>query len=114
LTIAAETTYVSWSGYEYIHFSEEIPRDMRNCLILSLGCEYGIYKPGVDYFLRAGYRYDPQPVKAPEFTLHAITIGAGFRYGKITADFGAAFYTGPAEMFSQHHTVISGTLIINL
>jgi hypothetical protein len=113
-TIAAETTYLRWSGYEYIYFSEAVPRDMRDCLIVALGCEFGIYRATGDYFFRAGYRYDPQPVKVPEFILHALTFGTGFRYGKITADFGMAYYIAPADVLSQHHTVISGTLSIHL
>lgn len=113
-TIAAETTYVRWSGYEYIYFSEEVPRDMRDCLIVALGCEFGIYKGTGDYFFRAGYRYDPQPVRVPQFVLHALTFGTGFRYGKITADFGMAYYIAPADVLSQYHAVVSGTLSINL
>lgn len=114
ITIAAETIYVGWSEYRYIYFSEETPRDLRNCLLLALGLEFGIYKSEIAYFLRAGYRFDPQPVREPEFTLHTFTLGTGLRHGKFTSDIGFAYYYAPNDMLNQTHFVINGTIIIKI
>jgi hypothetical protein len=114
IIIAIESTYVLWSGYEYIFFSEETPRDMRNCLVLAAGAEYGIYGRVKDFIIRAGYRFDPQPVRDPKFTLHTLTFGCGFRYGNLTTDIGFAYYIGPSDMLRQRHYIINGTIGIHL
>jgi len=114
LTIALESTYVVWSGYEFVFFSEDTPRDMRNCLILAAGAEYGIFRNGKNLFIRTGYRFDPQPLKDPKFTLHTFTFGTGFRYGKFTTDIGFAYYIGPSDVLRQRHYIINGTIGIDL
>ena len=112
LTLAAEVLYTFWSGYEYIFYSETLPRDMRNTLVMALGMEYGILRDKSDYFFRVGYRLDPQPVREPETTLHALTGGIGIRLGKVSADIGAFYCFGSAEGISQKHIVLNSTLCI--
>lgn len=113
VTIAAELAYILWEDYKYIYFSEEMPRDMRNCLVFASGLEYGIYKPAVDYFLRAGYRFDPQPVDRPHVSLHTFSCGTGFRFGHIAADIGIAYYIAPSDMLSQRHFVVNASFSID-
>jgi hypothetical protein len=110
LTIAAEVLYMFWSDYEYIFFSETMPRDMRNTAVLALGMEYGIFHTKRDYFFRVGYRLDPQPVKEPLTTLRWLTGGFGFRWGKVSADFGLFYCFGSAEGISQNHLAVNSTL----
>jgi hypothetical protein len=112
VAIAAEIVYILWEDYKYIYFSEEIPRDMRNCLVFASGIEFGVYKPDVDYFLRAGYRFDPQPVNRPRVSLHTFSCGTGFRVGRITADIGIAYYIAPSDMLSQRHFVLNASLSV--
>ncbi len=113
LTLAAEVLYTFWSEYKYIFYSETLPRDMRNTLVMALGMEYGILGTKSDYFFRVGYRLDPQPVTEPETTLHALTGGIGFRLGKVSADIGALYCFGTAEGISQKHIVLNSTLQIH-
>ena len=113
-TLVIEPIYVFWSGYRYVYFAEEMPRGMRNCLILAAGWEYGVYRPRTDFFFRAGYRYDPQPLRTPAVVLHTFSIGGGLRMGRVTTDFGFAFYISPAAAEPLHHFALTGTLGLDL
>lgn len=114
ITIAAEAMYVFWSKYQYIFFSETLPRNLRNTMVLALGMEYGTDETNRDLSFRLGYRFDPQPVTDPRMTLHALTGGIGIRFGKIITDFGCSFYFGSSGGVSQRHFVLNGTISIDL
>ncbi len=110
LTLAAEIQYTSWSGYRYVFYSETLPRHMRNTLVAALGLEYGIFSGHSDYFLRLGYRLDPQPVTEPKTTLQELTGGIGFRLGRVTADIGGLYCFGSPGGIMQKHFVLNSTL----
>lgn len=112
--LGAEAQVTFWSGYKYIFFDEEIPRDMRNTTVLALGLEYGVIFPKRDFFLRLGFRLDPQPLSDPLTTLKVLTGGFGFRFGKLTGDFGLAYYTGSPGGIKQNHFILNSTVSLKL
>jgi hypothetical protein len=110
LTLAAEASYTLWSDYKYEFFSEFLQRNMKNTLVLALGAELGFFGPKSDYFLRAGYRMDPQPMKDIDVTLHGFSAGLGTRIGKISIDVGGIYYIGSSTGFTrQKHWVVNST-----
>jgi hypothetical protein len=117
LTLAAELVYTPWSNYEYEFYSEILQRNMRNTLVLALGMELGLYdlfKTNSDWFLRLGYRLDPQPVTEPEMSLKGITGGIGMRAGRVYLDAGVIYITGSHLEFSQKHWILNGTMQLRL
>ncbi len=107
---AAEGTFTRWSGYEYSVFADDQPRDLRDTVGLSTGVELALPEDDPRYFLRLGYRLDPQPPQLPPTTLHAWTGGAGYRLGQLTLDAGVAHYRGSSGGTDQSHYVLSLTL----
>ena len=83
---------------------------MRDTLILSLGCEYACFGESFDYFFRAGYRLDPQPLTEPRTTLHSFSGGLGILWKKLQGDIGFAYFTGSAEDVRQNHFVFCTSL----
>ncbi len=110
MTLAAEAFYVLWSRYKYEFFQELQERNMRDTLILSLGCEYACFGESFDYFFRAGYRLDPQPLTEPRTTLHSFSGGLGILWKKLQGDIGFAYFTGSAEDVRQNHFVFCTSL----
>jgi len=110
--LAAESKYTLWSAYKYIFFDEEMPRDMKNTLVLGLGLEYGSYSSKGDFFLRLGFSLDPQPLKEPETTLKVLTGGIGVRFWILSGDIGLAYYYGSPGGVKQDHLVFNSTLSI--
>jgi hypothetical protein len=114
LTLAAEMIYTLWSDYKYEFYSEFLPREMRNTLVIALGMEYGFWGTQSDYFIRFGYRLDPQPITEPEISQQAITGGIGMRIGSLSLDAGAAYYFSSYQGIKQNHLVFNSTLYIRL
>jgi hypothetical protein len=117
LTLAVEMVYTSWSNYEYEFYSEVLPRNMRNTLVLALGMELGLFdlfKTDSDWFFRLGYRLDPQPITEPEMSLKGLTGGIGMRVGGVYLDVGAIYTTGSYMEFSQKHWIVNGTVQLRL
>jgi hypothetical protein len=110
IILAAEVMMVFWSAYEYEFFQEKLDRDMRDTLVAALGIEYGCHGERYDYFLRAGYRLDPQPLLEPATTIHAFCGGVGVRWKRFSGDLGMAFFTGSIGNYSQSHFILSTTL----
>ncbi|MCP4157176.1 MAG: hypothetical protein GY757_56215 [bacterium] len=114
LTLALEMSYTLWSDYKYILYTETVPRDFKNTMTLAVGMEYGILKTRSDFYLRAGYRLDPQPVKTPTTSLHAVTCGLGLRTGIVTLDVGTYYCFGTTQGITYGHLVANSTLSIRL
>ena len=113
LTLAAEMVYTLWSDYRYEFYSEILPREMKNTLVLALGMEVG-WLGSSDYFARIGCRLDPQPITNPEISQQAVTGGIGLRIGRFSLDAGAIYYFSSYLGIKQRHTVLNSTLIIRL
>ncbi len=114
LTVGAELMYVAWSTYKYEFYSQFLPRQMRNTLIFALAMQWGIYNGNKNYFLRLGYRRDPQPVKNPSVTLNGISAGIGTQIGKYSADIGGFYTNGQYTGIKQSHWVFNTTMQISL
>jgi hypothetical protein len=114
LTLAAEMVYTPWSDYRYDFYSEILPREMKNTLVLALGMEFGLLATNSDYFARIGYRLDPQPITNPEISQQAITGGIGLRIGSVSLDAGAIYYFSSYLGVKQRHLVLNSTLYIRL
>jgi hypothetical protein len=114
LTLAAEMVYTLWSDYRYEFYSEILPREMKNTLVLALGMEFGLLGTNSDYFARIGCRLDPQPITNPEISQQAITGGIGLRIGSVSLDAGAIYYFSSYQGIKQRHWVLNSTLYIRL
>jgi hypothetical protein len=110
LLLAAESRYTLWSGYQYIFFDEEIPRDLKNILDLALGLEYALINSNGGLFFRLGFRLDPQPLVEPAAILKVFSGGFGLRAGPVSADMGLSYYHGQAGGIAQNHFLMSATL----
>lgn len=110
IIVAAEAAMVFWSSYSYEFFQEILDRDLRNTLVTALGIEYGCHGERFDYFLRAGYRMDPQPLQEPLTTIHAFSGGVGMAWKGFIGNLGMAFYTGSAGNQAQSHFAFCTTL----
>jgi hypothetical protein len=114
LILAAETNYLFWSAYKFDFFDEEIPRDLKNTLVIALGLEYGFLSSRRDIFFRLGFRLDPQPVPDPGVTFKVLTCGAGIRLGMIAWDLGFSYFSGSPAGIDQNHYVLNSTINIIL
>lgn len=114
LELAAEMVYTLWSDYRYEFYSEILPREMKNTLVLAVGMEFGLLGTNSDYFARLGYRFDPQPITEPEISQQAITGGIGLRIGSVSLDAGAIYYFSSYAGIKQRHWVLNSTLYIRL
>lgn len=107
--IAAETTYYLWSKYKYEFYSEFIPRDMKNIMVMAIATEYGEKGHKVGYNIRAGFRYDPQPLKNPEMTFYGITGGATLQVGNVFFEVGGLYAFGKANQIDFDYLAFTGT-----
>ena len=115
-TVAAEAVLVWWSSYEFEYFSEALRRDMRNTLSLRLAVEraWGGADGVGEYFLRLGYRYDPQPVRNPADTLHGVSCGLGMTGNGLSLDLGIAYHLSTGEGVGQDHFLCAAAVFIPL
>jgi hypothetical protein len=110
LVLALESKYTFWSGYHYIFFDEEIPRELQNTPDLAIGIEYGLINPNGGLFLRLGFRLDPQPLLDPSTTLKVFSGGIGVQAGFVSGDLGISYYYGEAGGIEQNHFLLSSTI----
>jgi hypothetical protein len=110
IILAAEAAMVFWSSYSYEFFGETLDRDLRNTPVAAFGIEYGCHNERFEYFLRAGYRMDTQPLKEPLTTVHAFSGGVGVARKRFSGNLGMAYYTGSAGNQSQSHFVFCATV----
>ena len=95
LLFTASITFFNWANYKITYFDEDRKRDFKNIIKIGAGFEY-ISHLKIKSFtfsvpLRAGYIYDPQPMKSPNSYYNYFTLGAGIYYKKYGLDFGFMF-----------------------
>jgi len=110
LRLAAETRATFWSDYRYEFFGQTQPRDLRNTVEAAVGMEYGAFTARRDFFVRFGFRRDPQPLRAAGATLSAWCGGIGGRWHRWSGDFGLALYSGSVRGYAQRHLLAVFTL----
>lgn len=92
----SEFTLYKWSDYKVDYFGEPLQRDFIDVIKIGIGAEYenSIELFNQVFYLpwRAGFSYDPQPMKEPSSSYVYITIGSGIRWKNLLFD--AAFIFG--------------------
>lgn len=93
LTIASDAIWFGWSGYAPRVFGEELSRDFRDVVRLSLGAEWQsdirLFGRTFEYPLRIGLIYDPQPMRDPRSAYLDLTFGVGLGRKGFRVDLGA-------------------------
>jgi hypothetical protein len=93
LRLALDLTYLNWAAYEPVYFGEAKARDFRDVLRAGAGVEYEpeirVWGKRLTLPVRAGFIYDPQPMKTPRSAYRAWTVGAGAALGRVSLDIGA-------------------------
>lgn len=109
---AADVSYFNWARYEVELFDEILPRDFRNIIKANVGFElfsrYSLFNLNMVSPLRFGFIYDPQPMRTPNSFYYGLTLGAGFKFRNVNADF--AYFLGK-ESGSGHNLAIKKILI---
>ena len=109
---AADVSYFNWARYEVELFDEILPRDFRNIIKANVGFElfsrYSLFNLNMVSPLRFGFIYDPQPMRTPNSFYYGLTLGTGFKFRNVVADF--AYFLGK-ESGSGHNLAIKKILI---
>lgn len=109
---AADVSYFNWARYEVELFDEILPRDFRNIIKANVGFElfsrYSLFNLNMVSPLRFGFIYDPQPMRTPNSFYYGLTLGTGFKFRNVNADF--AYFLGK-ESGSGHNLAIKKILI---
>ena len=109
---AADVSYFNWARYEVELFDEILPRDFRNIIKANVGFElfsrYSLFNLNMVSPLRFGFIYDPQPMRIPNSFYYGLTLGTGFKFRNVVADF--AYFLGK-ESGSGHNLAIKKILI---
>lgn len=97
LQLTLDLTFLNWASYQSVYFGETKTRPFRNVIKIGAGVEYA---PEIELWgaiwkfpLRAGFVYDPQPMKNPRSGYRRWTIGVGAALKRVSIDIGASFGT---------------------
>jgi len=92
LRVGSDFAFYNWSKYRVEYFGESLLRNFKDVIKIGLGAEY------VDSFelwhqkftipIRAGFSYDPQPMKEPNSSYYYFTFGSGLYWKKLLFDIG--------------------------
>jgi hypothetical protein len=89
---ASDLTFFNWSKYRVNYFEEELERDLKNIVKIGIGVEYmsagRMFGQEIKMPLRAGFSYDPQPMKNPNSSYFYLSLGTGIHWGKFLLDGG--------------------------
>ncbi len=95
LLATADIAYFAWSKYRVVYFDEPLRRDFRDVVRLGAGVQYSlsISLLGRQALvpLRAGFGYDPQPMRESHSAYSLLTLGTGLVVDSIQLDFGILF-----------------------
>ncbi len=95
LRVASDVSHFHWSSYSVTYFDEKIKREFRNIVTASGGVEYMVtfrlFRQDFQVPLRAGLRFDPQPIKQPSTHYMYYTFGLGLYWQRLRLDAGAMF-----------------------
>jgi long-subunit fatty acid transport protein len=89
---ATDLTFFNWSKYRVNYFEEDLERDLKNIIKVGVGIEYlsagRMFGQEIKMPLRAGFSYDPQPMKDPNSSYIYLSLGTGIHWGKFLLDAG--------------------------
>lgn len=114
VSVTAEANYYYWQGYRYFSFSEEMPRNLRNTLILSVAGEKTVSLFDLELPFRIGLRYDPQPLVSPGIALIWVTGGVGITRPSWGIDLGLAMIHTMKLAPAQNHWQAALTLYYSM
>lgn len=90
---ASDISFFNWSKYKVTYFEEELQRDFKDIIKFGAGIEYlsdlTIFNQRVKLPIRAGFIYDPQPMKVPDSSYLSFTFGTGIHWQRFMLDLGA-------------------------
>jgi len=93
LWAALDLSYYNWSRYSVDYFGEDLERDFRDVLKVGAGLElqsfFRIFGQRIDFPVRLGLVYDPQPMRNPRSSYASFTVGGGIAWQNFKLDFGA-------------------------
>jgi hypothetical protein len=96
LRVMSDFVFYDWSSYKVDYFGEPLQRDFKDVIKIGVGAVYEsshVLFNQVFYIpWRAGFIYDPQPMKEPNSSYLYFTFGSGIRWKRIVFD--AAFIIG--------------------
>lgn len=88
--VAADLSYLNWSGYKADNFGEELERNFKNILKINLGAEYThpVSLFGLDFMnpIWIGLSYDPQPMQEPDSHYTYFSFGSGLHFQHFLLD----------------------------
>jgi hypothetical protein len=109
---AADVSFFNWARYEVDFFGEILPRDFKNIIKANVGFElfsrYSLFNLNLESPFRFGFIYDPQPMTSPDSFYYGLTMGTGFKFRNVIADF--AYLLGK-ESGSGHNLAIKKILV---
>lgn len=93
IRIASDLSFFNWSKYKVNYYEEELERNFKNVVKVGAGIEYlsdlRIFSQNVQIPFRAGFIYDPQPMKVSDSSYLSFSFGTGIHWGKFLLDIGA-------------------------
>ena len=93
LDAALDISYYRWSHYAIDYFGETLERNFRDVVKLGAGIEYRssfkLFGQPMDFPVRLGFVYDPQPMKDPRSSYLSVAFGSGISWQNFELDIGA-------------------------
>jgi hypothetical protein len=92
LRAASDFTFYNWSAYKVDYFEEEFEGELKNTIKIGVGIEHSssrhLFGREVKIPLRAGFIYDPQPMKEPNSAYFYLSLGTGIHWERFLLDGG--------------------------
>ncbi len=100
---ACDLTWFNWAQYKVSFFGETPSRDFRDSWKVCFGTQYSLsatlFGAVVDLPIRAGFQFDPQPMRDPRSSYFYYSFGTGIRGRHLFLDVG---FTRGSESGSGH------------
>jgi len=91
--VASDLSFFNWRNYEVTAFEEELKRTFKNVLKFGAGLEYRgsirLFGKEAGMPLRAGFSFDPQPIREPGTSYAYVSLGTGLHLGRFSLDLAA-------------------------
>jgi len=113
LRAATDFTFYNWSKYKINYFEEELERDLKDIIKIGVGVEYmrsgRMFGQEIKMPIRAGFSYDPQPMKEPNSSYFYLSLGTGIHWGNFLLDGGMLLGTesGSGNSLSARKVALS-------
>ena len=118
LRAATDITFFNWAKYKVDYFDEELERDLKDIVKIGVGLEYlaagRMFGQDIKMPVRAGFSYDPQPMKDPNSSYIYLTLGTGIHWGQFLLDGGVllGWENGSGHSLSARRVALSLSLLL--